>query len=147
METLSFKPIEWEEPARPAPGPKVIVYRVEDPHGLGPYNMSAQASHLCWWGGDLHHPGPHEDGIGRTIYWEHFGFESAQHVIDWFYQDDDPAEELESLGLSVTVWETDQVRYGGRQLVFDRENAKLVRRMSPKDFYIDYLKELGINVD
>jgi hypothetical protein len=123
----------------------MIVYRIEHVKTReGPYTFSAKHTtsekqrkallelrvHARFSGGPSMHPSPYDDGFDlvqtRTDY---FGFESPESLAAWFGPEF--VEEAAEAGFVVSVYSVPEssVRMGGRQVVFDRDGACLLRRV------------------
>lgn len=107
----------------------MIVYRVEDGEGAGPYRCS-----VC------HHPeydpvlgkrtAPHNDDAIRPIDYDLstvcmdnkqflFGFETPEDAFRWF----DPFTDYTGRGFDLYVYRAIEGRHGKRQLIFNRDKA------------------------
>lgn len=95
------------------------------------------------------HPSPFQDGLAREGYgWsaldndEHCGFESEEQMRAWFFRAPHDPQALHDMGLFVTEWKVHgrHVRKGGKQLVFFRNKAELIRRVSPLEFPVEVLR-------
>lgn len=112
---------------------KVLVYRVEDKDGDGPYlcHHKNKPSLISEFGSGVHsgckkHPNPRVDGeIIRTDK-DFCGFATFEKIFDWF--EDDKIEWFETNGFFVAVYEVCEsvVQYGNIQLVFRKDGAILV---------------------
>lgn len=137
----------------------MLVYRVEDEHGCGPYNLEAVCPEwdedYCTYGITAElilfrdelcerskvlsaHPLPHEDGIpvpptsslgGRR--WDYlFGFASLDQARDWFGPLLDGVT-IPDVGFRVSVYEVDEtfVHMGTRQVAFHPDYARLINTL------------------
>lgn len=129
----------------------MIVWRLEFPDGSGAYqgrwewktdDKPAFLRDMYWAGdGPDPHPAPSEDGLGYIEHSEFFGFVSTDQVLAWFFRDhEEDARRYASRGMTVTVWEVDEVfvRQGHRQCVFTRSQASLVGRWEPAQFLAQF---------
>lgn len=111
---------------------RYTLYRIEDADGCGPYkpstfnipNLYRRLYRHC--NDPKHHPNPTVDGIRKPCdAYDYFcGFESLQQYHDWFDAGD--REALRDAGLLLTVWECKYVLFGGRQVMFKRDDATCI---------------------
>lgn len=125
----------------------MIIYRVEDETGNGPYATGGphQVPHMGWeHTNDRNHPSPQEDmgvdSVGTRVFrpWVHFcGGHSLQQLATWF---EGWVEKLKEHGHTVAVYEVSEefVIHGKYQIAFERNAARLVHRMP-----IDVLKAIS----
>lgn len=114
------------------------VYRIEDQHGLGPYNPPGDRTELSRSLDFAHsctdtHPTPGMEGIMHygeyaAGFWVS-GFERMSHLKTWF---EGFHERLTKNGYSVCKFLVDKehVEYGTRQLTFVREKAVKMELLS-----------------
>lgn len=130
----------------------MIVYRIEDAFGRGPYrdhslrdfsaNQIEDLAEMVEYHRDSQHPHPSEDGIdsesvflpstsvldGRQFNPAYYcGFDSIESLCEWF-SSFEPA--LAAAGFSVYEYEIDEtvegsVLFGHKQVVFKKEFARL----------------------
>lgn len=118
------------------------VYRVENEFGEGPYNAEhttpARAEYV--FGDDdvsdsyvEARPGPQRDGMKYVPGKYKFGFESKAQLANWF-GDDHFGPFLANNGYRIATYEVpaERVRYGGHQVAFAGDMAKLVSRRGIK---------------
>lgn len=106
----------------------MLVYRVEKENGEGPYvntHIPHVSSHTS-----RHfdtHPNPYMEGISFTDK-DFCGFESVASLKAWF---DTCNEPLHSAGYSMSIYSVSKrkVKFGTYQLVFQRDKAKLRKRI------------------
>lgn len=110
----------------------VKVYRVEHAETrTGPYNT---------WGTTIEdmvqdhanslseHPGPCDDGLEDVDSFVHFfGFEKPEHLTDWFEEKYLKILHQEGFVRSTYAVKKRYVLFGGRQLVFEKDYAELVK--------------------
>lgn len=106
----------------------MLVYRIQDAFGDGPYNNDGQVPGL----GDAHtdggiHPPPDMDGIEYSWDWDEYvcGFGSMPAMLWWF---DGWLDKLHYHYHALTIWEVDEeyVREGRKQVMFNRDMADLI---------------------
>lgn len=108
---------------------KMIVYRVENWKGEGPYRAGYRTTSLDYLNyreSTYFHPLPYEDGIEHSN--DHFfGFANFVAFYAWFGH---TLRELSMNGCFLCEYEVDD-RYvikGKRQLAFRKDRAKLINR-------------------
>ena len=105
----------------------VVVYRIEDSDGLGPYFSSKQSDKLNKML-RLHRdatgrPGPKQEGLehGR---WHSFGFPDKDAMKKWFHGS---RAELRRCGFKLCMYRVDEtdirISRSGKQLVFEKALA------------------------
>lgn len=105
----------------------MLVYRVENERGIGPYLSFDPAleemrlEHAM--SGDDPRPTPDWDGIDDMDADESSGFQTAQRAENWF---GGYGAVLDEAGYELTVWEAQDVREGRTQVVFRKDTAKQV---------------------
>lgn len=109
------------------------VYRVER-DGVGPYASSdgyAQSSSAHYTEAKLHkhnsdikHPATWQDGIRNRVKTEQCGFASLKQFRNWFNLKE--RRVLQNHGFELNVYQSDTVRAGGKQVVFERATANKV---------------------
>lgn len=73
-------------------------------------------------------PTPHKDGIHRLLRKEHCGFQDREQ-LDWWFQGHKRALDRERFNIALYAVPSTLVRYGERQLVFERGDLIPVERM------------------
>lgn len=103
--------------------PEMLVYRVENKKGIGPYRMAITAEFLHHHNDSNNHPTPSLYIYGPDLF---FGFKSLSQTFNWFDYDD--CQMLESNGFFLTTWRVheDAVFYDDCQITFVRKQAKLI---------------------
>lgn len=99
------------------------VYRIENSKGEGPY------MHRGWE--TRNHsflPTPSEEGIDRLAS-DYCGFSKIKKLKRWFTKNE--LKNLRRLGFKLSVYETNEVKKGKQQLVFNRSNSVFIE-------YLDY---------
>lgn len=110
----------------------MLVYRVENEKGTGPY--IGGALEILWVMREHHstfyddpeddpHPGPSEDGIPWMMADEYSAVQSPEAAQAWF---EGYGEVLDEAGFEMTVWDAQDVRCGGKQVVFRKDTARMV---------------------
>jgi hypothetical protein len=103
----------------------MLVYRVEDDKGCGPYRGDNHVDGMGEKHSDSDHPAPGDDGLpflpADTM---HCGFASLDQFKAWFDQHD--RWDLGVNGFRLCVFESDLVDHGDKQVMFHRERARLV---------------------
>lgn len=110
----------------------MLVYRVENENGNGPYVGGAHD--LLWLMREDHntfyddpaddpHPGPRDDGIDWMAADEYSALASPEAAQTWF---EGYGEVLHGAGFELTVWEAQDVRHGSKQVVFRKDSARMV---------------------
>jgi hypothetical protein len=110
------------------------ILRVETPGGNGPYNGGYGAEYVALFEdqGDRH-PAPTTDVPGLMAIYDsgfRFGFKDHTQLDRWF---DPPRRDyLRRHGFTVAAYDVPEgdVIFGGRQIAFRRDRAKLVERKS-----------------
>lgn len=118
------------------------VYRVVGPDGIGYYfsqNLKLELSISDEVGYDTaenkpRHPLPKHDGIPSFPDHYHFGFGDKNQLKEWFTPDILTA--ADKRGCMVEIWEVPphQVLHGGKQLCFNKGEAKLINKVKPLSF-------------
>lgn len=112
----------------------MIVYRVEDEAGGGPYRggkwedlLGVLASNPTY-----SHPTPADDGISiyGTRGW-HCAFASIEQAKAWF--DDTEREAMADRGFQLSVYDAPKVKAGAHQVMFDPEPARFVEQRDLAD--------------
>jgi len=99
----------------------MLVYRLEDAKGRGIYRANVSFAN-----DDERHPDPFHDPVlrmdwyGKSEYY--FGFESIDHVREWFYRVSD-RRHFRERGIRVVVYDTKDYICGAVQMVFRKETA------------------------
>jgi len=105
------------------------VYRLETEEGAGPYRAGHCMALGIWTLRCEQHPLPWEDGLDEISSHEVCGFANLDQLCAWF--NDSEIRALESRG--VFVWEFEipkgRIRFGRKQIAFDRNQANRVRRI------------------
>jgi hypothetical protein len=122
----------------------VTVYRVEDAHGNGPYNMDhwPMAYGREWDRFENlmratclgeRHPPPPKDGIETHSAQYVCGFADLSALHSWFTPED--LEGMARWGYLPTEYSVDDrdILHGCHQLMFDQDHAQLVRRFQPSE--------------
>jgi hypothetical protein len=99
----------------------MIVYRVENKNGVGPYDGTSDGS--LWQTRDHvepSHPGPKDDGIDFERGEDYCGFASFEQLRDWFESEE--LVMLRKLGFRVRRISVprSRVKFGKKQVVFRR---------------------------
>ena len=117
----------------------MLVYRVENANGLGPYQYALEAfsgaGDMCSAHGDKRHPGPWhpESDLNGINSREFCGLDSPQALLEWFY---DFLVDLDADGFHVSVYSTEEVRVGRYgQALFPMADAELVNRMTCEELF------------
>lgn len=78
-----------------------------------------------------YHPAPRLDGLDTFPQRYIFGFDSEESMRAWFFREDRDGELLDRWGLEVVVYILDEMYIidGGSQLVFDPDEADVVRKI------------------
>lgn len=109
---------------------KIIVYRVENWQGEGPYRANYRTTSLNYLSGDdwdFYNPLPYSDGLPNLDKDDVCGFANFTAFFAWFGH---TLRELSINGCFLCEFEIEE-RYvikGRRQLIFKRDKAKLVSR-------------------
>ena len=130
------------------------ILRIDFEDGSGPYRDGYHELERVMWGkgeeavpsyvrtqgyATTRHPTYIQSGLeDRPQYWEQFGFESRQDMINWFFpQGMEDARLLEEFGLLVRIYDVpkDMVRCGSQQLIYGSADATLVDTFTPTYFY------------
>lgn len=107
---------------------KVGVYRVENWQGAGPYNsalVGLRAMHESHGG---NRPQPKDDGIALSLNVEHCGFGNRQD-LDWWFQGFKRDLYRHKFNIAFYAVESELVRYGRRQLMFERGDLLPLERL------------------
>jgi len=137
----------------------MLIYRVEHTNGWGPYGTQAcnisfieilEKAGLNSMVADYEHPSPLDDDVIRPIIYKgkisnfHFGFETFDQLIDWWYTYPDKIiNTLRNLDFHISVYEVEEhTEYayleednlksyylGNIQAIFNKKYAKLVQTM------------------
>lgn len=103
----------------------MIIYRVEDPHGRGPY-IGYRVPGIGDAHNDDQHPSPVQDGTVASRWWlkDHhlFGFATEARLREWF---EGWEVQLTEADFQIHTYRVglDRVHLGMEQLVFDRRYA------------------------
>jgi hypothetical protein len=111
----------------------MMVYRVENRNREGPYSgrLTTDLSHHY---NAVTHPGPWDDGLGRSLYSYHrFGFSSLEMMRVWFNADDRRGLRTDGYHLAAYEVPPSHVKHGSKQIIFDHYEAKLVERFDLVD--------------
>lgn len=103
----------------------MIVYRIENRNGDGPYNCPGHDYDLrsrmrCRVMPLGNHPGPCQDGIDFVTGLHRFGFVHFYQLTDWFGYD---FKGIEDCGFFIAVYDSHDVRQGKTQCAFDQRNC------------------------
>ena len=122
----------------------MVVFRIEDARGDGPYAGSIPPSlqeTTGSWDAMAHHPTPvHDPGIKRRMAHEEYcGFKNLRQLLTWVYRRD-ALEELTALGFRIAVYRVDfrHATVGYAQVVFKRHEAMVHSHLS----LTNYLKDV-----
>lgn len=98
---------------------KVSIYRIENWRGAGPYNYRLTELNKMHEEHRGNRPHPRDDGIAGLKRKEHCGFGSLEDLKWWFRG---YLRALSLMGFNIAVYKVplDRIRYGNRQLVFER---------------------------
>jgi hypothetical protein len=120
----------------------MIVWRVENIHGKGPYNPGAgilNIQEVFFEEFDpKHHPVPSEcpvisqrwiKGISGDV----FGFISKDDYLTWFFKKKWRSW-LSENGFYLCKFDADDLVIGKKQILFDRDSARLLNPYSPLHF-------------
>lgn len=112
----------------------MIIYRVENKEGFGPYTTGSSWSLIDEYEHDLdeyliNHPGGYAE-FTFMLSWEElqkysFGFESFSSLKKWFKKD---FLTLKKRDFCISTYETEDFFAGKTQAIFNKENSKLVSR-------------------
>src|SRR5947209_7013840 len=107
----------------------MIVLRVENDKGIGPYAVGASNPYDSL---DDRHPVPGSEGLDPWMFSVNtrFGFSSKQELRAWFGWEDVPSLVAAGCVLAVYEVQNNRIRIGRSQLVFDCSCARLLRRES-----------------
>lgn len=85
---------------------------------------------------DEYHPAARLDGLDTFPDRYIFGFDSEESMRAWFFREERDSELLDRWGLEVVVYIVDEIYIidGGSQLVFDPNEADVVRKISTTEF-------------
>lgn len=127
-----------------------IIFRVETEEEFGPYSCEvyenkpqrgAPSYFQSGTGSTPWHPHPSEDGF---TWWDiddshYFGFDTEADLKEWFFREEKDPEKLEAWDLTIATYDVpdDDVKFGGRQLIFYRREAKLIERRTPTEFAME----------
>lgn len=98
---------------------KVGVYRVENWRGAGPYNEAHTGLRAMHDAHSGNRPHPCDDGIARPLTTEYCGFGSRED-LDWWFQGYKRVLYQYSFNIAFYTVAANLVRYGHRQLMFER---------------------------
>jgi len=120
----------------------MLVYRIENAQGFGPYrqepyhndmvsNFNPHSVNMWDFERQQPRPIPRNDGIENMQEDEFCGFSSLDDLIQWF---DSLIPQLEFYDYCVSIYKVKKrfVRFGKRQVVFQRAKALLVERLTPQ---------------
>ncbi len=126
------------EPTQVKSKRKEFCYRLEDERGRGVYSSncrhpSAQDPTVM-----VNHPAPLGDPLLKDIWkelggdgWDgesrnyYFGFSSMEQLRRWFY-DPEYLETIQSQGIRIAIYQTDDFHIGDTQMIFRKSTAKLI---------------------
>lgn len=111
----------------------VDVYRVEHyTSGDGPYGVYSSWED-SWHCADNGHPVPRLDGLESFPPSYSFGFESHEQLREWFSLSE--RARLARLGYVISVYSVSSrmIRKGGKQIVFNKKRAKLIKFINEMD--------------
>lgn len=108
------------------------VYRWENENGRGPYiggNLRLGNILRRRHNDRKYYPNPSHDGLGYIYPAEVCGFRSLRQMHKWFSPDD--IRLLMRYGYKLVVYDVDEenIRFGRKQIVFNKEEAKPVREV------------------
>lgn len=121
----------------------MIVYRIEDSKGRGPYRRNDVKHVLPGWDAcdfNYRHPCPMDDhglrewwlDLGHGMQRESYvcGFRDIKQLVDWFHKQE-WMDRLQEAGYSLTTYEVDAqtVQFGDSQLMFVQGDARLVEKL------------------
>lgn len=106
----------------------VGVYRVENWKGAGPYDSNHLGLHAMHEDHSGNRPHPMDDGIAQPLKVEHCGF-GAREDLDWWFQGYKRVLYRHRFNIAIYLISSELVRYGGRQLMFERGDALPVERL------------------
>lgn len=102
----------------------MLVYRVENENGNGPYMAFAPVlAEMSAAHGDAEHPTPDEEGMRCIFADEYCAVQSLEGAQAWF---EGYGEVLDEAGFELTVWDAQDVRCGKKQVVFRKDTARMV---------------------
>lgn len=105
----------------------MLVYRVENENGTGPYlsfhPLLDQMRNEHAMQGDDPRPTPDWDGIDDIDADEYSAVQSPEAADEWFWGH---GKVLDEAGFELTVWDAQDVRCGGKQVVFRKDTARMV---------------------
>lgn len=122
---------------------RMIVFRIEDDEGRGPYDRYVKFNHDRWssWSTSIR-PGPRDDGIKNFSSEHFFGFSDIDDLTCWFTIKD--RKGFRKHKMMVSIYEVDEknIKKGGKQVAF-------LKRKSLRVGYMDVYKlaEGGIFID
>jgi hypothetical protein len=103
----------------------MLVYRVEDDEGGGPYRGDNHVDGMGSKHTDSDHPAPCDDGLPfLPPDYMNCGFASLSQFKAWFDQDD--RWDLKVNGFRLRIFKADVVDHGEKQVMFHRGRARLV---------------------
>lgn len=112
----------------------MLVYRVENASGEGPYNGAfCRKEGMSYRHSDNRHPGPYHyksllSGISKS---EYCGFNSIDNARKWFAGF---IRSLDAEGFHLSVYESSSARVGRfGQTLFVKSEARFVRRMTLRE--------------
>lgn len=108
---------------------KTSIYRVEDWKGAGPYDSHKHRGlHQMNTEHKGNRPSPAADGIARLLSSEVCGFQDRE-ALDWWFQNHKRSLYQHGFNIAVYVVASHLIRYGQRQLVFERKGLVPVDRL------------------
>ena len=119
----------------------MIVYRVQNAKGTGPFQGSVMGLVKLWEDG----PTPREDGLEGSMADMHCGVGEPYYLPQWFPQ----PHSLRARGFTLTVWDVpdDHAEWLRHQAVFARDAATLIATLVLPDVwdeaFLSSLEELA----
>lgn len=105
---------------------KTIVYRLEGKNNTGVYSGYHVSKAGLRSTANEYQPMAWDDGLDDDLSTHRFGFKDVQQLKSWFNAYE--RRDLADVGVKVKIFEVSKnsVRYGGRQLTFNKKRAKLI---------------------
>lgn len=118
----------------------MLIYRIER-DGLGPYSNSGEIGEIPMGrAGDYEHPGTVPDGCGYLrMDIDYCGFDSPHQLFAWFHleRNADFWRWAVKHGFELVTYDVDRkfVRFGNKQVVFIKKQARKVHQIPIKEIW------------